>query len=128
MTHEYRVATLNINGITSATRLKMLEEFLHKHDIEIALLQEITHPDLSTLRNYNAHINQGTEGRGAAILTKAEITVTNTKSLPLGRRIASIINGTWIINIYAPSGVEKKGRERKILHQRPTTHPTNYKI
>jgi exonuclease III len=90
----------------------MLEEFLHKHDIDIALLQEITHPELSTLRNYNAHINQGTEGRGTAILTKAEITVTNTKRLPSGMRIASIINGTWIINIYASTEAEKNDRER----------------
>ena len=126
MTHVYRVATLNINGITSATRLRMIEEFLNKQDIDIALLQEITHPELSTLRNYNAHINQGTEGRREATLTKAEITVTNIKGLPSGRGIASINNGTWIINIYAPPGAEK--RPRKMLCQRPTTHPTNYKI
>jgi len=126
MTHVYRVATLNINRTTSATRLRMLEEFLHKQDFDIALFQEITHPDLSTLRNYNAHINQGTEGRGTAILIKAELTVTNTKCLPLGRGIASIINGTWIINIYAPSGAEKKAeRERfytnDLSHLLPTT-------
>jgi len=60
MTHVYRVATLNINGSTFATRLRILEEFIHKHDIDIALLQEITHPDLSILQNYNAHINEGT--------------------------------------------------------------------
>ena len=47
----------------------MLEEFLHKHDIDIALLQEKTHPELNTLRNYNAYINQGTEGRGTDILS-----------------------------------------------------------
>ena len=82
MTRVYRVATLDINGITSATQLRMLEEFIHKYDIDISLLQEITHPDLSTLRNYNAHINQGKEGRGTTILTKAELTVTNTKRLP----------------------------------------------
>jgi len=82
MTHVYRVATLNINEITSATRLRMLEEFLHKHDIDIDLPEEITHSNLSTLRNYNTHINQGTERRGTAILTKAELTVTNTKRLP----------------------------------------------
>ena len=125
MTHVYRVATLNINGITTATRLRMLEEFLHKHDIGIALLQEITHPDLSTLRNYNAHINQGTEGRGTAILTKAELTVTNIKRLPSGWGITSIINGTWIINIYAPSGAEKKAeRERFYTNDLPHILPT----
>ena len=105
----------------------MLVEFLHKHDFDITLLQEITHPDLSTLRNYNAHINQGTEGRGTAILTKTELTVANTKRLPSGRGIASIINGTWIINIYAPSGTEKRPREKDFI-QRTITPPTNYKI
>jgi len=60
----------------------MLEEFLYKHDIDVALLQEITHSDLSTLRNYNAHVNQGMEGRGTAILTKAELTVTTPNAFP----------------------------------------------
>jgi len=58
MTHMYRAATQKINGIMSATQLRVLEEFLHKHDIDIALLQEITHPELSTLRNYNVHIRE----------------------------------------------------------------------
>ena len=103
----------------------MLEEFLHKHDIDIALLLEITHPGLSTLRNYNAHINQGTEGRGTAILTKAYLTVTNTKRLPSRRGIASNINGTWIINIYAPPGTENKAeRERFYTNDLPHFLPS----
>ena len=116
MTYVYRVATLNISGITSATRLRMLEEFLHKHDIVIALLQEITHPDLSTLRNYNAHINQGAEGRGTAILTKAELTVTNAKRLPSGR--GDSLNYQWDRDYKYIRSIRsrKKGRERKILH------------
>jgi exonuclease III len=103
----------------------MLEDYLRKHDIDIALLQEKTHPDLSTLRNYNAHINQGTEGRGTAILTKAELTVTNNKRLPSGGGIASIINGTWIINIYAPSGAEIRPRGKDFT---PTTYHTSYQL
>ena len=47
----------------SHIRLKMLEEFLLKHDIEIALLKEVTQPDLHRILRYAAHINQGTEGR-----------------------------------------------------------------
>jgi len=101
----------------------MLEEFLHKQDIDIALLQEITHPELSTLRNYNVHINQGKEGRRTAILTKAQLTVTNNKLLPSDRRIASVINGTWITNIYAPSGAEKRPREKDFT---PKTYHTSF--
>jgi exonuclease III len=29
------IATLNINGITSATRMQMLRNFIHKHGVDI---------------------------------------------------------------------------------------------
>jgi exonuclease III len=46
MTYAYKVATININETVSTTRLKMLDEFLQKQDIDIALLQEVTEPNL----------------------------------------------------------------------------------
>jgi len=42
MQYTYRIITLNINGIENKTRLRMLEEFIQRHDIDIALLQEVT--------------------------------------------------------------------------------------
>jgi len=42
MTYTYRIATLNINGLESNNRILMLEEFIRKHDIDIAMLQEVT--------------------------------------------------------------------------------------
>ena len=94
MPYIYKVATLNINGISSAIRIRMLEEFLHKQDIDIALLQEVTNPNLQSIRRYTAHINQGTEGRGTAILTKEGLSISNIKRLPSGRGMAAIFNGT----------------------------------
>ena len=38
MHQTYRIMTLNINGITSPTRLLMLRGFIHKHDADIVLL------------------------------------------------------------------------------------------
>jgi hypothetical protein len=32
MTYVYKVATININGIVSTARIKMFDEFLHKHE------------------------------------------------------------------------------------------------
>jgi len=64
MTHTYKVANLNINGISSPTRLQMLEDFLYNHDIDIALLKEVTHPTIQKINRYAAHFNQGTGGRG----------------------------------------------------------------
>jgi exonuclease III len=88
------VATLNINGITSAIRLRMLDEFLHKQDIDIMLFQEVTDTNVNAINRYKAHVNQGTEGRGTAILTKEGLTISNIKRLPSGRGMAAVFNGT----------------------------------
>jgi hypothetical protein len=116
---------MNINGIVSTTRLKMLDEFLHKQDIDIALLQEVTQPSLHTIPRYTAHINQGTEGRGKAILTKDGLDVSNIKRLPSGRGMAAVFNGTWIVTVYAPSGAEKKLKAKASTTQ---TYYVNYRI
>jgi exonuclease III len=58
---------------------------------------------------------------------KERITITDIKRIPSGRGMAAKLNGTWITNIYAPSGTEKK-KEREnsyntdITYILPTTH------
>ena len=70
MDHTYKTATLNMNGISAPTRIHMLEEFLYKHDTDLALLQEVTNSNITTIRRYTSYINMGTEGHGTAILPK----------------------------------------------------------
>jgi hypothetical protein len=55
--------------------------------------------------------NIGTTGRGTAFLVKEYLEPQNIKYLPSGRGIAATLNEIWLINIYAPSGVERR-RER----------------
>jgi exonuclease III len=126
MTHIYKVATININGFASPTRLKMLDDFLHRKDIDIALLQEVTQPISYTAIRYTAHMNLGSEGRETAILTKDGLDISNIKRLPSGIGIAAAFNGTWIVNVYAPSGAEKKTElesfyNMDLLHLLPST-------
>jgi hypothetical protein len=90
----------------------MLEEFLYKHDIDLALLQEVTNTKFIIFRRYTSHINMGTEGRGTAILAKDCFLLTDIHRIPTGRGISALFNGIRIINIYAPSGSEKK-REKE---------------
>jgi exonuclease III len=91
----------------------MLEEFLHQHEIDIAMLQEVVCTTLSGMRNYESYLNIGTNMRGTAILVKNGIEVGEVKRLPTGRGIAAHILNKWFINVYAPSGAEKKAeRER----------------
>jgi hypothetical protein len=42
MTTVIKLATLNINGITSRKRVGMLTEYVRSHNLDIVLIQEIT--------------------------------------------------------------------------------------
>jgi len=59
MSYIYKLATLNIQGISSETRLQMLNQFLHVQGIDIALLQEITMHQLHGMSQYNVYMNRG---------------------------------------------------------------------
>ena len=98
----------------------MLEEFLWKQDIDLALVQEVTTPLLSAIRRYTAYMNVGTDRSGTAILVTDGIPITDIKRIPSGRRMATTLNGTWIVNIYAPSGAEKKN-ERETFYNTDLT-------
>jgi exonuclease III len=115
MMQTYNAATLNINGITNHTRIKILEDLLWTQDIDIALLQEVTCPRLDVTRQYAQYINVGTGKRGTAILAKDGIILTDIRCLPSGRGITARYNGISLINIYAPSGSEKK-QERESFY------------
>jgi exonuclease III len=62
--------TLNINSIASDTRMGMLNDFMHKQDVDVALLQEVTHDKFELIHGYNVMLNVGTDRRGTAILAK----------------------------------------------------------
>jgi exonuclease III len=110
--------TLNINAITSDTKAKMLEGLLWQQGIDIALLQETTTTKLNNMRGYNAVINDGTEKRGTAIMIREGVTITDIKRIPSGRGIAVNHKGIQIINIYAPSGTEKRNEREYFFNTR----------
>jgi exonuclease III len=108
-----QIANLNINALTAPTRVHMLGSFLHQHDIDILLVQEVTHQEFHTIPGYSVHYNIGTHGRGNAIMCKNSIDLINVTKIPSGRAIAARFQDLWITNVYAPSGTAKKPeRER----------------
>jgi exonuclease III len=86
----------------------MLEDFLIKHEIDILFLQEVTQPVFDNLRGYTAYNNTEKTRRGTAILAINHLTLTNILRLPTGRGLAADFQGVWLVNIYAPSGAEKR--------------------
>ena len=81
----------------------MLNEFIQKQEIDIILLQEVTHTDFEMIRGYTAHLNVGTNKRVTVILTRELISLTNITRLPSGRGMAASYQGKWLVNLYAPS-------------------------
>jgi endonuclease/exonuclease/phosphatase family metal-dependent hydrolase len=114
-------ATLNINGITSPTRMQMLCNFINKHDIDILFIQEVTHPSLDNLTGYTVHYNIGTTHYGTAVVAGDYIELSNITKIPSGRAIAAEFKGIWLLNIYAPSGAAKR-KEREQLFNTDLTY------
>jgi exonuclease III len=79
MPQVYKLATVNINGITPSTRHAMLAEFIYKQDLDIILLQEVTNQNITMVQRYIAYTNLVTEGRGMVILTKDGLQVEQVK-------------------------------------------------
>ena len=89
-------------------RIRMLEEFVHRHDVDIALLQDVTDGDKLVCNGYQSIINIGTTDRGTAILHKLNIQLHRMERIPSGRGMAVYFDDTSIVNIYGPSGTAKR--------------------
>jgi exonuclease III len=110
------IATLNINGITSSTRTQMLRSFIYKQDLDILLLQEVTHPCCENLAGYATYYNIGSTQRGTAIVARDNIVLNSITKIPSGRAIAAKFQDTWIINVYAPSGAVKRDERERFFN------------
>ena len=115
MTH-IKITTLNINGLSSPTKVAMLAEFIRLQEIDILLVQEVTKPVLRNMHAYNTHYNIEATMRDTAILTRDSISLENVTILSSGRAIAAKFREIWIINIYAPSGTARKRDRENSYH------------
>jgi hypothetical protein len=72
----------------------MLPEFIHKQDLKIVFLQDVTHPEITVIQRYTDYTNLGTERRGN-IITKEGLRVDQVKRIPSGRGISVKLQGVW---------------------------------
>jgi exonuclease III len=91
----------------------MLFGFMRHHDIDVALLQEVSDPLILENRGYVIHHNIGPGRRGTAIAATPTCCLHNIERAPDGRVIAATLNTTRIINVYAPSGTSKRAEREK---------------
>jgi exonuclease III len=103
-----RIATLNINGMASLTRITMFAEFLRTWEIDILVAQEVTQPVLHEITGYTIQYNIGTSRRGPAIVARDGINLANVTRLSSWRAIAARFQDLRLINIYVPSGTARR--------------------
>jgi hypothetical protein len=115
-----RIASVNINGCTSATKLSMITDFVYRQDINTVLLQEVTNSEIAKIGGYDTHVNLGTTIRGLAILTRNVSGLRNIQTIPSGRAMAANLGELRLLNIYAPSGTANRG-ERERFYNRELT-------
>ncbi|XP_068086409.1 uncharacterized protein [Anabrus simplex] len=63
------VGTVNFNNKSTTTQMYSLLKFLQCHDIDLVMLQEVSINYFSSVLNYNAYVNTGSDNVGTAILT-----------------------------------------------------------
>jgi exonuclease III len=110
-----RIAFLNVNGVTSVTKIGVLTEFLYRQDIKIIFLQEVRHTETAQIRGYETYLNIGTMMRGTAVLTRNTTRLHQVQIIPSGRAIAATFRDLRLINIYAPFGTANRA-EREYLY------------
>jgi hypothetical protein len=50
----YKVATVNINSLSSQVKMAMIEDSVRQHEMEFLFLQVVTQPMFDNLRGYPA--------------------------------------------------------------------------
>lgn len=111
----YNIATININNITSETKLNALRTFVRSHALDIIFLQEVENDQL-TLPGFNVVCNVDHTRRGTAIALKQHIKFSNVEKSLDGRLIALRIHDTTLCNCYAPSGSNFRAERERFFN------------
>ena len=86
----------------------MLEEFLRRHDVDFALLQEVTSVNAITFKVYQTIDNIGASGRDTVIIAEVDLKFHRIRRLPSGRGFVAYDNNICLLNLYAQSGTANR--------------------
>lgn len=103
----YNIASVNINTITSPTKVNALRNFVTSLWLDIVCLQEVENEQL-TLPGYTVVANVDHTRRGTAIALKQHIAFSHVEKSLDGRLVALRVQNTTICSIYAPSGASQR--------------------
>lgn len=112
----YNIATLNINTITSETKLDALRSFIRTQELDIVFLQEVANEQL-TIPGFNVVCNVDHARRGTAIAIKQHIKFSHVEKSLDGRLITMRVNNTTLCSCYAHSGTIHRADREQLFNQ-----------
>lgn len=104
----YKIATINMNGISSEAKLAALASFIRSSEADVVFLQEVAVADLQ-LHGFNIVVNIDERRRGTAIAVRTYFEYNNVRRSLDSRIISLRCNDTTFINVYAPPGSQNRG-------------------
>lgn len=111
----YNIATVNINTITSVTKLESFRTFIRSMELDIVFIQEIENEQL-TIPGFNVICNVDNSRRGTAIAIKSHIRFSHVEKSLDGRLIAARVNNVTLCCIYAHSGNQMRAERERFLN------------
>lgn len=109
-----KIASININAISSAVKRGLLKDFVRNNDIDFIFLQEVAFENFDFLPTHFSLVNSSNECNGTAVLIRNNFEFSNVLMHPSGRILSVSIEGFNFINVYAHSG-SKYRKERDAL-------------
>ena len=113
-TFSRKLATININAISSNIKLGLLKDFVWDNDLDIVFLQEVSFENFNFLATHFALVNISVDEKGTAVLIRNNIEFSNVLMHQNGRILSVTINDIHFINVYGHSGSQYR-HQRDIL-------------
>ena len=116
--HSATIASININDLSTHTRVGILIDFIQCYDLDFVFLQQM--PDLAILNvmGYATYLNIGANMCGTAIMARHEYPLTVTTP-PTGHAIGVDHDGIRLVNVNAPSGMARRAHREHFFNSEP---------
>lgn len=117
-----KVCSINLNAISIEAKKYLLKDFVIRHDVDVALLQEVAFSNFSFIPTHHAVVNRSSTNVGTAILIRKTLPFDETLMDPNGRITSIAFDSINVINVYGHSGSQAKAEREDLYEDRIIAH------
>lgn len=126
MMDKIKIATINISGVISEDRKRLLLHFCNTNEYDLVGLQEVSFMSWQPIEDrYQLIANPGPGMNGTAILARKDLPISNISLSADGRISSAQILDFTFMTIYAPSGTLCKVKRSNFFRSEIPAHVAN---